>query len=739
MAHLMTWIACIVTFMSFNCIYTDVTNTEIIDFIEEHNMSCLSCKNRCGESSVNVSIACSCDSDCMFYGDCCPDYIKQCSVDHENKGILYHKGPDMTCKLVGNGWTLMVSSCPYSVRACLIETNMFDGYLSTPVYDNSTGIHYIHMECAICNGVKADNLIYQVEQNYNERKDGNKTGRADTGRQNNTIINMRYTKLRWCLPKTGLIGTCSDSTNEAMSKKCVKGHRQYAYLGHLYKNFHCILCNGFVDKHINFFCPSVSEQSLRNVLYYYFSGVGLTLARLCRDGYTYDITDKICVPYTDEEETQFFILNVTLIHDKTRIKPYSLQHIARLLIVPLQPQQLQISVEDGTRDWKKGFDNIIFEANNTDLTLQEFQDISKNISRSIVNLSLESYSKIIVNLLLSAPNENTNCKYADYKINSVHGNRDGVITTPDGKKVEPGYYHKVGQKIRVCVQFKESPSSMVIAWIIITLFILSVILLVMHLVFNYIYKPKSSTRTSILGSCLLITDVALLLGKLVSQDRGACHAAGIVAHWGFLASFSWVSFIAIDIWMCLTSKQRIIFHESKRLNSFIRYSLPFIPPTFIILLTMILEHSSTDNEWKANYGLAVVCWIFGVKVKNFLFVLPAAVSVCITLSFCSLCACHLFRLWRATRNPTAKHRSYFWMFVKLAGMTGLGWCFGLVAIPSGSDALFYVFLILIAIQGAGLFSVLWVNKIKTLCSKDGKIKRQKSPRTMTTPMNSSKD
>ena len=79
------------------------------------------------------------------------------------------------------------------------------------------------------------------------------------------------------------------------------------------------------------------------------------------------------------------------------------------------------------------------------------------------------------------------------------------------------------------------------------------------------------------------------------------------------------------------------------------------------------------------------------------------------------------------------------MFVKLAGMTGLGWCFGLVAVPSGSDALFYVFLILIAIQGAGLFSVLWGYKIMTLFIKDGKIKRRKSPKTMKTPITSSKD
>ena len=58
------------------------------------------------------------------------------------------------------------------------------------------------------------------------------------------------------------------------------------------------------------------------------------MAGICRDGYTYDITDKICVPYTDEEETQLFMLNVTLIHNKTSIEPYSLQHVAKLLIVP---------------------------------------------------------------------------------------------------------------------------------------------------------------------------------------------------------------------------------------------------------------------------------------------------------------------------------------------------------------------------------------------------------------------
>ena len=740
------WKIFFVVFVKVDYLYSYLTDNDIITYIEEHDISCLSCANQCGESSVDISFACSCDSDWMFYGDCCPDYIKHCSDKGENKGILYHEGPDMTCKSVGNGSTLMVSSCPYSVRACLTETNAFNDHLQFTVYDILTGVHYIQIECALCNGLMADNLIYMVTGNdtYNFTMDGN----LDPGRRNNKISDMENMKQRWCLPEDKSTSKCPTSTEDRVYKKRVTGLLQNVSSGQLYKNVYCLLCNANVTELI-FSCPTEettddtlfreSKQPSRNVLNYYFSGVGLTLAGLCRDGYTYDITDKICVPYTDEEENQFCILNVTLIHDKSRMEPHSLQHVAKSLIEPLQPVQLQIYLQDSSRDWKKGFDNIIFEANNTDLTPEKFQDISKTISRSIVNSSLGSYSKIIVNLLLSAPNENTNCKYADYEINSIQGNRDGLITTSDGTKVEPGYYHKVGQKIRVCVQFSESPPSRVITWIIIALFILSVILLIMHLVFNYIYKPKSGTRTSILGSCLLITDIALLLGTLVSQDRGACHAAGIVAHWGFLTSFSWVSFIAIDIWMCLTSKQRMIIYESKRLNSFIRYSLPFIPPTFIIVLTVILQHSSTENEWKANYGLAVVCWIFEVKVKNFLFVFPAAVSVCITLSFCSLCARHVFRLWTATRNPTAKHRSYFWMFVKLAGMTGLGWCFGLVAIPSGSDALFYVVLILIAIQGAGLFSVLWGYKIMTLCTKDGKIKRRKSPKTMTTPMSSSKD
>ena len=272
------WKIFFVVFVKVDYLYSYFTDSDIITYIEEHNMSCLSCENRCGESSVNTSIACSCDTDCMFYGDCCPDYIKHCSDKDENKGILYHKGPDMTCKSVGNNSTLMVS-----VRACLTETIVSDDYLSTPVYYNSTGIYYIHMECAVCNELKAENVIYhQVEQNNNvtyERKDGNKIDRTDTGRQNNTINNMRYTKLRWCLPKTDVTETCPDSTNETTNEKCVKGHRQYVYLGHLYKNFHCLLCNGYVDKHISFSCPDFkSKNRLRDVLYYYFSGVGLTLA-----------------------------------------------------------------------------------------------------------------------------------------------------------------------------------------------------------------------------------------------------------------------------------------------------------------------------------------------------------------------------------------------------------------------------------------------------------------------------
>ena len=401
------WNIFFVLFVKEDYLYSYFTDSDIITYIEEHNMSCLSCKNRCGESSVDVSVACSCDSDCMFYGDCCPDYIKHCSDKGENKGILYHKGPDMTCKSVGNGSTLMVSSCPYSGKACLTETNVFNDHLQFTVYDILTGIHYIHIECALCNGVMADNLIYMVT--INDTYDFTMDGNLDPGRSNNTISDMENIKQRWCLPEDKYTSKCPNSTEDRVNKKCVTGLLQYVTSGHLYKNVYCLLCNVNVTEQ-NFSCPveeiinHVSFQEIkqpsRKVLYYYFSGVGLTLAGLCRDGYTYDITDKICVSYTDEEETQLFILNITLIHNKTSIEPYSLQHVVRLLIIPLQPLQLEIYVQDSSRDWKQGFDNIIFEANNTDLTAEKFQHISKNISRSIVNSSHRSYSKIIVNLLL---------------------------------------------------------------------------------------------------------------------------------------------------------------------------------------------------------------------------------------------------------------------------------------------------------------------------------------------------
>ena len=48
----------------------------------------------------------------------------------------------------------------------------------------------IHIECALYNGVMADNLIYMAEDIYNFDMDGN----LDPGRKNNKIGDIEYIK-----------------------------------------------------------------------------------------------------------------------------------------------------------------------------------------------------------------------------------------------------------------------------------------------------------------------------------------------------------------------------------------------------------------------------------------------------------------------------------------------------------------------------------------------------------------
>ena len=132
------------------------------------------CRDHCNESllikTINTTVTlCSCDSLCMAYADCCPDFAKFCHNEYSHsKRLFVPEGGRVygsSCEEVKikekdkifEVKMLMVHVCPNGTLCRHPGTNVYN--LTNinhiiPVTDNVTGVHYINAACAMCNGVQ---------------------------------------------------------------------------------------------------------------------------------------------------------------------------------------------------------------------------------------------------------------------------------------------------------------------------------------------------------------------------------------------------------------------------------------------------------------------------------------------------------------------------------------------------------------------------------------------------------
>ncbi len=135
---------------------------------ERLNKPCLSCEGHCGTASEftydSKNRSCSCDTQCIAYGDCCWDFAKVCPHHQPTLQQLLQQLPPMMCgsdngPIMGVYNRLFVSAC-LSGKACPYIFDKITDKINShtrPVVDLATGFHYVNYACAICN--KAVNIV----------------------------------------------------------------------------------------------------------------------------------------------------------------------------------------------------------------------------------------------------------------------------------------------------------------------------------------------------------------------------------------------------------------------------------------------------------------------------------------------------------------------------------------------------------------------------------------------------
>ena len=252
-------------------------------------LKCSSCMNRCGAlKNFTIGIYCSCDSNCVAYGDCCVDFEEICPDQFNassslRKHFQYRKTdcyevPTVAFSKVieeiirtGNpfpGWKKynFVAICGQTGVPCSRKPphEIWESNLAIPVSDTKTGVSYVNYKCAQCNNVSNFTpWIPQVDCNPNVKT----TCRVSYENQNGTFLSDKEKKLRdlllsceiiYMVPSTiqarelcwGIKRKCSPTCNNSdLMNLCENSYvvdyvRPRSERFEIYDNLYCALCAG---------------------------------------------------------------------------------------------------------------------------------------------------------------------------------------------------------------------------------------------------------------------------------------------------------------------------------------------------------------------------------------------------------------------------------------------------------------------------------------------------------------
>ena len=227
--------------------------------------SSVSCKGLCGQISRDYTMACSCDSKCPIYGDCCLDFESKCPEIRQvtpkyhmiNSGVCIEKFDEFKKRtlLIGQcrkGWTNEKIE-----RKCHMTDETIYGFV--PVTDNVTMMSYRNMYCAICNGVLERKLIFwQINITCDDSFVPSSAEDFFEGFEKHGCVNQLFPPeeveptLRQCeIDRDG----CSENncSNNEVKQLCEGGFTMrlsYKPSKVIFKNPFCALCHGYAENFV---------------------------------------------------------------------------------------------------------------------------------------------------------------------------------------------------------------------------------------------------------------------------------------------------------------------------------------------------------------------------------------------------------------------------------------------------------------------------------------------------------
>lgn len=160
------------------------------------------------------------------------------------------------------------------------------------------------------------------------------------------------------------------------------------------------------------------------------------------------------------------------------------------------------------------------------------------------------------------------------------------------------------------------------------------------------------------GEAMIYLNVALFVAQLLPLLTANVHTSGlicislaVISHFAWLASFSWMSLIAINLadsfaFRPLNNPAAIAGDGQLRISTRVSHMIGWGAPTFIVAISVV-AHVTKPVLLSMEYGADGVCWISDVTANLIFFGIPVAISILLNFG---LFICTTKALSKSVRN-----------------------------------------------------------------------------------------
>ncbi|XP_072042957.1 uncharacterized protein [Amphiura filiformis] len=222
-----------------------------------------------------------------------------------------------------------------------------------------------------------------------------------------------------------------------------------------------------------------------------------------------------------------------------------------------------------------------------------------------------------------------------------------------------------------------------------------------------------------LTASLFTAQLLPLITDNISVHGLLCTTCAVVSHFAWLAAFSWMSLIGVNLTYAFAYKpvqsREGIVAPKLMLSRHLHLVGWGIPSTIVVICLII--HGAQPEGISFQYGHQQgACWISNAEANLIFFGIPVAISV--VLNFI-LFSWTVVVLWKTKRNSEVSNESiirandglqYMLLFLKIATLMGLVWILGFIAAFTDITVMWWIFVLVCSTQGCFIFIFFALNR-----------------------------